>query len=386
MIIQHNIMALNSYNRLSNNNSAVAKNIEKLSSGFKINRAGDDAAGLAISEKMRAQITGLERATQNSQDGISLIQTAEGQLTEVHSMLNRMVDLATQSSNGTYADAVDRENLQLEVDSLLEEIDRIGNNANFNGITLLDGSKAGRQTLTNVGTGIEPTAGFTDFDISGLKYAGAMDGTNKKLEVSYDAASKTFTATLDIDGVKTTEDVKITGAPGTNQSQTVSFGTIGLKFKINHGFDDTADIDAGDGGITSTYAAGQGISLQIGDTAVQRVDLSIKDMRTAALGLAGLDISTEAAASGSIQTVKDAINLVSQERANLGATQNRLEHTINNLTTTAENMTAAESRIRDTDMAKEMMTFTKNNVLSQAAQAMLAQANQQPQQVLQLLR
>ena len=275
MRIQHNIAALNSYRNLTNNNSAVSKNLEKLSSGYKINRAGDDAAGLAISEKMRAQITGLETAQKNANDGISLVQTAEGALTEVHSMLNRMVELADQSANGTYDDPIDRANLQKEVTSLTAEINRISDGTNFNGINLLNGSLA--------------TSGLT---------------------------------------------------------------------------------------------------LQIGDTAdpFNKLTVTIGNMSAASLGIAGINIGTQTNAASAISHIKDAINLVSTTRGNLGATQNRLEHTINNLSVTSENMTAAESRIRDVDMAKEMMAYTKNNILVQASQAMLAQANQIPQGVLQLLQ
>ena len=275
MRIQHNIAALNSYRNLTNNNSAVSKNLEKLSSGYRINRAGDDAAGLAISEKMRAQITGLETAQKNANDGISLVQTAEGALTEVHSMLNRMVELADQSANGTYDDPIDRANLQKEVTSLTAEINRISDGTNFNGINLLNGSLA--------------TSGLT---------------------------------------------------------------------------------------------------LQIGDTAdpFNKLTVTIGNMSAASLGIADINIGTQFNAASAISLIKDAINLVSTTRGNLGATQNRLEHTINNLSVTSENMTAAESRIRDVDMAKEMMAYTKNNILVQASQAMLAQANQIPQGVLQLLQ
>uniref|UniRef100_UPI002FE053C2 flagellin N-terminal helical domain-containing protein n=1 Tax=Muricomes intestini TaxID=1796634 RepID=UPI002FE053C2 len=268
MRIQHNIAALNSYRNLTNNNSAVSKNLEKLSSGYRINRAGDDAAGLAISEKMRAQITGLETAQKNANDGISLVQTAEGALTEVHSMLNRMVELADQSANGTYDDPIDRANLQKEVTSLTAEINRISDGTNFNGINLLNGSLA--------------TSGLT---------------------------------------------------------------------------------------------------LQIGDTAdpFNKLTVTIGNMSAASLGIADINIGTQFNAASAISLIKDAINLVSTTRGNLGATQNRLEHTINNLSVTSENMTAAESRIRDVDMAKEMMAYTKNNILVQASQAMLAQANQIPQ-------
>jgi flagellin len=271
MRIQHNISAMNSYRQLGTNNNAMAKNLEKLSSGYRINRAGDDAAGLAISEKMRAQIKGLETAQKNANDAISLVQTAEGALTEVHSMLNRMSELATQAANGIY-DTKDRGNLQAEVGQLISEIDRIAKSTDFNGTKLLN--------------------------------------TN---------------------------------------------------FKQN---------------------------MQIGATKDDTLEVAITKMDSTGVGVNGLSISGAdgSKANAAIEKIKTAIETVATERGKLGALQNRLEHTINNLGVTAENMTAAESRIRDTDMANEMMAFTKNNILNQAAQSMLAQANQVPQGVLQLLQ
>ena len=272
MRIQHNISALNAHRQLGSNQTGIAKNLEKLSSGYRVNRAGDDAAGLAISEKMRSQIKGLETAQKNAQDGISLVQTAEGALTEVHSMLNRMVELATQSANGTYENSVDRAALQAEVTSLRAEINRIADNTNFNKKNLLDG---------------------------------------------------------------------------------------------------TGDF-----------------SLQVGPSSAEVITVNIGAMSagTIGIGTSAVNIATATGAKDAITAINAAINTVSTQRANLGAIQNRLEHTISNLGVTAENMTAAESRIRDVDMAKEMMEFTKNNILSQAATSMLAQANQTPQGVLQLLQ
>jgi len=270
MRIQHNIAAMNSYRNFGVNNSKMSKNLEKLSSGYAINRAGDDAAGLAVSEKMRWQITSIEAATKNAKDGIGLIQTAEGALTEVHDMLNRMTYLAEQSANGTYEDT-DRGQLQLEFAQLQDEIKRIGSTANFNGRKLLDGT--------------------TSID-------------------------------LVID----------------EQKSTLTVSAWGLASKISSVLAST------------------------------------------------VTISTAGAASTLTQTLKTAINDVSTQRATLGAQQNRLEHTVNNLGVMRENITDAESRIRDTDVAEEMMKFTKNNIMNQAAQAMLAQANQMPQGVLQLLQ
>ena len=274
MRIQHNIAAMNSYRNYNNNVSALNKNLEKLSSGYKINRAGDDAAGLAISEKMRAQITGLNKAQDNANDGISLIQTAEGALTEVHDMLNRMYELSVQSANGTF-DNIDRQQLQKEVTQLGTEIDRIADSANFNGIYLFNGSLA--------------TTGLT---------------------------------------------------------------------------------------------------LQIGDSAASYDQLyfTLGDMDSAALTIASVSIGSASSAINSISIIKAAINTVSDVRGMLGAIQNRLEHTVNNLSVMEENIQNAESRIRDTDVADEMMAYTKNNILIQSAQAMLAQANAVPQGVLQLLQ
>ena len=285
MRIQHNITALNAHRNLTNNNSALTKNLEKLSSGYRINRAGDDAAGLAISEKMRAQITGLETAKKNAEDGVSLVQTAEGALTEVHSMLNRMVELATQSANGTYSSG-NRTEMQKEVQALIDEIKRIGNTANFNGTKLFDGKT-----------------------------------TSIKLHV---------------------------GEEGTTDNQ-----------------------------IAVTFAA-------INAAKLSGIDKS--GTATNPQDIAAVNIETADKAMGAISVINAAIDNISSMRSSFGALQNRLEHTINNLGVQHENLSAAESRIRDVDMAKEMMAYTKNNILVQASQAMLAQANQVPQGVLQLLQ
>ncbi|QNG60258.1 flagellin Hag [Bacillus sp. PAMC26568] len=273
MRINHNIAALNTYRQLNGANNAQGKSMEKLSSGLRINRAGDDAAGLAISEKMRGQIRGLDMASKNAQDGVSLIQTAEGALNETHSILQRMRELSVQSANDTNTAGEDRKALQAEFVELRNEVNRISDQTEFNGKKLLSGS------------------------------------------------------------------------------------------------------------VTS-------VTFQIGANTGQTLDVALTDMDGTALGINTIDISTGTASdiSAHISTLDAAINEVSAFRSNLGANQNRLEHTINNLGTASENLSSAESRIRDVDMAKEMMEQTKNSILSQAAQAMLAQANQQPQGVLQLLR
>ncbi len=315
MRIQHNITALNAHRNLTNNNSSVGKSLEKLSSGYRINRAGDDAAGLAISEKMRAQITGLATAQKNANDGISLVQTAEGALTEVHSMLNRMVELATQSANGTYSTA-NRQEMQKEIKRLNEEIDRISNTANFNGTKLFT----------------SPTA---------------------KSDV---AANKTNVATTKItlhvgDSHETANQLKVT-------FQSMSSKTLGLHSTA-------ADF---------TKTLGTGTFTSMSSKGAQAVTV------------ANIDLTNANSARHAISVAQAAIDMVSSMRSDFGAMQNRLDHTINNLSVQEENITAAESRIRDVDMAKEMMAYTKNNILVQSAQAMLAQANQVPQGVLQLLQ
>ncbi|MFF2414236.1 flagellin Hag [Bacillus safensis] len=301
MRINHNIAALNTLNRLSANNGASQKNMEKLSSGLKINRAGDDAAGLAISEKMRGQIRGLEMASKNAQDGISLIQTAEGALTETHSILQRVRELVVQAGNtGTQDKGTDLQSIQDEIKALQEEVDGISNRTEFNGKKLLDGT-------------------FKD-----------------------------------------------TGDPATTKS---------LTFQIGANATQQIGVNIEDMGADAIGAKNAGVIVT--GQSVKDIDVT-KFADVAATAAGGFDEQ--------LNIVDSAINQVSAQRGKLGAVQNRLEHTINNLGASSENLTAAESRIRDVDMAKEMSEFTKNNILSQASQAMLAQANQQPQNVLQLLR
>lgn len=582
MRIQHNLSAMNAHRNLGANNARTSKNLEKLSSGFKINRAGDDAAGLAISEKMRAQISGLSMAQNNAHDGISLIQTAEGGLNETHSILQRMKTLATQSANGTYDNDVDRANIQKEVTALKSEIDRISDSTNYNGINLLDGSlgKASEIGGTDVTLELNNTAkaegsyGFIDA-VAGKYTLNVMtkisataskpiekgqkitlqltidNGSPETREVSLVAkddktlvaadgteyATTTTGMTVDkmndaflaeLKKTNLTDDFKIelTGSAATDQLQFTALdkGTDGAKIisstirdnlnkteeKINSsgldktntsskaysvaaenayetidvtklavwdgkddgGFNDIEDAvfevngskflfagksvtdeqiailaeqditavktgaeaeasaakasaaavaTTGDRkamitainnktGINSETAAttvsdhagkislkssdsavvgaNKGLTLQIGDTAEKfnKVTVSVGNMDANSIGIGGIDVSSQDGAASSIEKIKTAIDNVSSTRGDLGALQNRLEHTINNLSVTEENMTSAESRIRDVDMAKEMMDFTKNNILNQAAQSMLAQANQQPQGVLQLLQ
>ena len=558
MVVQHNLNAINANNKMNINVSGTKKATENLSSGYQINRAGDNAAGLAISEKMRSQIRGLSQATKNANDGISLIQTAEGGLNETHSILQRMRELAVQSANGTYQDDTDREAIQLEVDALKSEIDRIASSTEYNGMKLLDGSLGGT------------TTGTTDF---GARYGvlisanTVVDGANNKLKenlslegatltssvngvtvtladtasgvggenAQWDAAGTTLTINLKAgqsysqsqinDLIKNATMAKADAA-GTPQASTPADVELKLKsgvftfqkaetFKTsagvratsddtdlveylingtdqNDGYADTikftsnnygedtrklkiaTDVAAGkewvatttannegtgikDGEFTlhlatgveyteediqnllkqagldytvtltdsktpdgdkSFYAqkvvaeadataieigkttagaglgsdkltgTGKGLTFQIGANGVedQRVTLSVGDMSSTSIGVGGADVSTQDAANKAIDMVDAAVKTVSMQRAGLGALQNRLEYTVNNLTTTNENLTAAESQIRDTDMATEMINYTKNNILQQASQAMLAQANQQPQAILQLLQ
>ena len=400
MIIQHNVTAMNSHRQLFNNNMRVAKNLEKLSSGYKINRAGDDAAGLGISEKMRAQIKGLETTTQNAKDGISLIQTAEGALTEVHSMLNRMVELATKSANGTYGQS-ERDKVQDELNALVEDIDRISEGTNFNGTNLLDGSLSKRDAVAEVKkASLEITVATLTNDKTGeasvklngrtIKWDVKADGTNKlkdngvKFEDAIKAAGLEGKFTIDYttggtvkitaaaDGKARIKDFKVTGEVAT--AGTPSF---------------TASTDAGKNGIvTKAKVAGAALKLQIGDTndEFNKISVDVKEMSAFGLGVDFLGIATQEDAGEAISVIKSAIETVSKTRSDMGALQNRLDHVINNLGVATENMTDSESRIRDVDMAHEMMVYTKNNILTQAAQAMLAQANQLPQGVLQLLR
>ena len=377
MRINNNLMAMNTHRQLGLGNAAGAKSMEKLSSGFRINRAGDDAAGLAISEKMRGQIRGLNQASRNAQDGISLIQTAEGALQETHAILQRMRELAVQSATTTNT-SDDRGALDKEFQQLIEEIDRIGDQTQFNTKDLL---KGGFGATATAGDDIVAAKGITDYNIGG---AGVGDivltsatGTNsgvKLTAVFTDAGGNSVTQVLD--------DVAV---PAGADSKTINFDKLGFSFTANSSL--AAASFVGDAASTVTVSAASA-KFQIGANKDQTISLDIRNMKAtgSVLDLSGQDVLTEAKAQTAIEKLDSAIKEVSTERANLGSVQNRLEHTIKNLDTSSENLQASESRIRDVDMAKEMMNFTKNNILQQAAQAMLAQANQAPQGVLQLLR
>lgn len=397
MIINHNITAMNTHRQLSINTAATSKNIEKLSSGLRINRAGDDAAGLAISEKMRGQIRGLDMATKNAQDGISLIQTAEGALNETHSILQRIRELAVQSSSDTNT-ASDRKELQKEVQQLKDEVDRIANNTEFNTKKLLNGDLSAKAYKDESAVVASKTGDFA-VAVSGTNLAdgdssntGAVtaDDTFVVKVTAYNANTKTYSYTI------TPESTGVESAPGNftpnGGSATDTVGTAASLGGVTVTMD-TTKIKVGDSFTLVTRkeqnitgGATNELNFQIGSNSNQTIGVGVESMKTGDLHIDKVDISTQSGATAAISTLDSAIQNVSAERAKLGAVQNRLEHTINNLGTSSENLSAAESRVRDVDMAKEMMQQTKNNILAQAAQAMLAQANQQPQGVLQLLR
>ncbi len=384
MIIQHNIAAINSYRNLGVNQSGLNKNLEKLSSGYKINRAGDDAAGLAISESMRSQINGLNQAVNNANDAIGLIQTAEGALTEVHSMLQRMTTLATQAANGTY-NSVARGNLQSEVDELLNEIDRIANYTDFNGIKpLADITKGNAGVMTfQIGptsgeiikvTGQPMTVFGIDAAIRGIKLTAGMKPELNKF-FGLDANGK--------------PDASLAGQASKYFEIDQETGAVRLK-----AYDSTsmvkASLPAVSGGtwasenVKGTAHANAAYSALLTALGAKKPVNSVSGTYTFLLGM-NVGLTTTNKANQAIDTINAAINAVSSYRAKLGAAQNRLEHTINNLEVTSENITSAESRIRDTDMADEITAFTKNNILLQASQSMLAQSNSIPQSILSLL-
>ena len=405
MRIQHNIMAMNAYRNYNNNTSALSKNLEKLSSGYKINRAGDDAAGLAISEKMRAQITGLKAASKNVKDGVSLVKTAEGALQEVHDMLNRMDSLATQSANGTYDDAVDRKNLQKEVSALKSEINRIADSSNFNGLNLLDGSLANGAKVDGILGSAKATfsIGQDKAAVGGADMSvtfGDGSGNDKGITVAANGSDITITLGTKTKETYTADEItqavrdfgKTYAAQNAGDADKKAVGEALTTFTMKA----DGPITAAAGGsltmnkatLADAAAGAGGLTLQIGDTAAthNKLNVTIGDCHTTGLKINDVDIGTQDGAAAAIQKIKDAINTVSGTRGDLGALQNRLEHTQNNLSVMTENIQDAESTIRDTDVADEMMAYTKNNILIQSAQAMLAQANQVPQGVLQLLQ
>ena len=480
MVVQHNMQAANANRMLNITTSAQSKSTEKLSSGYRINRAADDAAGLTISEKMRKQIKGLDRASTNAEDGVSAVQTAEGALTEVHSMLQRMNELATQSANGTNSNT-DRKAIQDEIDQLTTEIDRVSETTKFNETYLLKGDGSEKEynvnahdagidgvTLTDNGDGtvgvtLKTLAAGDKVNIAGKQYTiGAVKadvtnavGTPKKGDtVKVGNAEYTYEDgnSVDSDGAnvgagwyasgtdfktdkkvnwdnakKDTADLAVAGASVTVKGKTFnvindantadgvddkdsSVITAGKAYQLQTaeivkassiGADTAATnaTNANDAYNTATttftlnkgtvsYKDGLSFNLHVGADAdmTNKITVNIDSMNSAGLGIKGIKADTEQDATYAIDAIADAISTVSSQRSALGAVQNRLEHTINNLDNVVENTTSAESRIRDTDMAEEMVNYSKNNILAQAGQSMLAQANQSNQGVLSLLQ
>jgi len=389
--INTNIEALNAQRNLGMTAMQFAKSVEKLSSGLRINRAADDAAGLAISEKLRAQVRGLTQAQRNAQDGISMVQTAEGALTEVHSMLQRMRELAVQASNSTLSSA-DAASVNTEITALKAEIDRVAGSTTFNGQYLLTGSltvsQSGGTAVVGLALNTTANAAISAIDVSGAK------------------ASTTYTLTSQAGGKVTLSDgsgnsqqVTLTAIGATGKEE-INFSTLGVKITVVGAAAKTAadlatDLDAK----TVITGAGASANFQIGANASDVLAVSFADARTSAAGygtlatdIAAFSTATSTgtgivtAAQALITSVDTALAFISTTRGNFGAVQNRLEHTVASLGVSAENLSASESRIRDLDVAAEMVSFTKTQILQQAGTAILAQANQAPQSVLQLLR
>lgn len=380
MRINTNVSAMNAHRQLGINTANGAKSMERLSSGLRINRAGDDAAGLAISEKMRGQVRGLNQASRNAQDSISLIQTAEGALTETHSILQRVRELAVQATNDTNT-ITDRAEIQKEVDQLLLEVDRIANTTEFNQKKLLNGE------LTPTGTATESVA-FENKDAVFDEVTITAPGTSVDATYSLEVTG----VNRDVNGVIESYNVGWSDHTGNSGSELVLVGattfaiedftvTLNAAFELEN-VNDTATFTAR---ADSTVDQSSTLRFQIGANSSQNINVGIARMDSEALFIRGLDVSEAKSADAAVSAVNMAIEDVSAERSKLGAVQNRLEHTIANLGVASENLSAAESRVRDVDMASEMMEFTKANILNQAATAMLAQANMAPQSVLQLL-
>ena len=477
MVVQHNMQAANANRMLNVTTSAQSKSTEKLSSGYRINRAADDAAGLTISEKMRKQIKGLDRASTNAEDGVSAVQTAEGALTEVHSMLQRMNELATQAANGTNSKDSDRQAIQDEIDQLTTEIDRVSETTKFNETYLLKGDGAEKEhnvnahdagldgvTLTDKGDSVEVALkelkGGDKISIAGKNYtiggeeddvtklltdAGVTAKDGAKVTINgteytyYTKASDDATVTLDHAGFFATQPTKanktanadytldtiksakgVTISAGGKSVKTIDADANGVDKKDSSiitakkaymletaevlkasgiGADKAPTATGNDALNTATnkftltkgkvsYNDALSFNLHVGADAdmTNKIAVNIDSMNSAGLGVKGIKADTEQDATYAIDAIADAISTVSSQRSALGAVQNRLEHTINNLDNVVENTTSAESRIRDTDMAEEMVNYSKNNILAQAGQSMLAQANQSNQGVLSLLQ
>jgi len=403
--INQNIMAFNAYRNLSATQGSMAKSLEKLSSGYRINRAADDASGLVVSQGLRAQVSALKQATRNAQDGVSVVQTAEGSLSEVHSMLNRIRDLIIQSANTASSDSNARQAAQNEITQLRSEIDRIAGTTSFGTQKLLNGSFGAQEAratsvVTNTGAGVAIGGAATaTFDLT--VDAG---GTSTSVTVSLTTGTYNTAASLQADlqrGVSAALGAGFTGAVTVNVHDLGS-GAWSVEL-VRNTTDSTgklqfSNVGAGVAGITnnssaSTVTSGGGV-FQVGAnvTSTDQISLSILDMRIsngtvgAFTALGSIDVTDTTSYAAAQQAIDNAITSVSTVRGSLGAVQNRFESTISNLQVTTENLTASESRIRDTDMALEMVNFTRNQILVQAGTAMLAQANQAPQSVLKLLQ
>jgi len=390
MVVQHNMQAMNANRQLGVTMSGQQKSTEKLSSGYRVNRAADDAAGLAISEKMRKQIRGLDQASTNANDGVSAVQTAEGALNEVHDMLQRMNELAVQAANGTNS-ASDREAIQNEIDQLTTEIDRVAETTKFNETYLLKGDGTGETHSVML------TAKDAGFAKVAMKYSTNATTVNLKL-IDLSTGSKVIIGGKQYQIVSGNNQVNVKEGKITKAS---AYNMIRKEVSVANQIGATTNATIGGSGQSLTIQRAKTMvkndltfALHVGADADEnnKIGLRIKSMDTAGLGIKGLKVTPGAnqddygtAATYAIDAIADALKVVSDQRAELGAIQNRLEHTIANLDNVVENTTAAESRIRDTDMAEEMVNYSKNQILAQAGQSMLAQANQSNQGVLSLL-
>ena len=398
MRINQNIMANNASRNLAGTNAMLGKSMEKLSSGFRINRAADDAAGLVISQGLRAQVSGLKQATRNAQDAISVVQTAEGALNEVHTMLTRMRDLAVQAANSGGNDTASRTAAQAEISQLATEITRVSAQTKFGSTSLLDGTygvTAGTLSVADANSSLTFAAGNTlNVNVTGGSgavsvslQAGTFTGANaaSSLQSTIKAALLGTGNTVDKAAADNLSVTYVADAVGSGGSFTISNGSAAA-IAITDGTGTPLATQAP--GFVGTVAAatGSGGLFQIGSNSGQTVGVTIGNTSATALAVNALVVTTDVGAAAAITSLDNAISSVSTTRGTLGAMQNRFDSMINNLQVTTENISASESRIRDTDMAQEMVTLTKNQVLLQAGTAMLAQANQIPQSVLKLLQ
>jgi len=394
--INQNIAAMNAYRNLSVTDGQMSKSLEKLSSGYRINRAADDAAGLSISEGLRAQTGGLKVAVRNAQDGVSVVQTAEGALTETHSILQRMRDLAVQSSNSGSQDSAAQTAADTEFGQLKTELDRIAGTTSYGTQHLLNGSYGASNQIAGTYaaySAITSTAGANDT----LDITTTVAGTAGTAVTGIAVAAGTYnTADSFVSAVNDAISTAFKAAGGTGneirmQTENDPAGTGNVRFVLTGATAfTTANVGsdfAGQPGTGTSVTTGSSGTFQVGanNNAAEQISIAIKSQDSGTLGLRNSSLSTTANSQAAITSIDNAISSVSDTRATLGAYQNRFEHTINNLNVSVENLTASESRIRDTDMAQEMVSFTRSQILSQAGTAMLAQANQQPQSVLKLL-